>query len=59
MSQHNHKTLCDGLEEKVSCEEETDRASLKHRNVEFRIAQDGAGLNLLETVIKKKKRVSI
>ena len=40
------KYLCEGLVEKVSWWEETDRASLKHCNVEFRIAQDGAVLYL-------------
>ena len=43
---------CEGLVEKVSWWEETDRASLKHCNVEFRIAQDGAVLYLFLEKVK-------
>ena len=40
---------------KVSWKEESDRAGLKHRNVEFRIAQDGADMYFL----KKEKNLFI
>ena len=50
---NKEKGECDRLVEEVSCEEESDRASLQHGTVEFRIAQDCAVLFFWGKCIKQ------